>query len=119
MDAAEPAHVCLDGFKSTQQEMKLAGRHGVKLRLEFTERGRHFTGGGQACEFPFHTLELNVQGANFRAEILLMRDMLMHRPQVEGDVGRTALIKVGGKHAKGRQTPFQQFQVALHFAFHN
>ena len=48
MDSAKPAHVGLNGFESAQQKMKLARRHGIELRLEFTERGGHFARGGQA-----------------------------------------------------------------------
>ena len=118
MDSAKPAHVGLNGFESAHQEMKLARRHGVELRFEFAERGGHFARGGQASEFLFHALQLGIQHANFRAKILLPRDVLVHRAQVERDVSRPALVKVGGKHTKRCQTPFEQFQVLLHFTFH-
>ena len=94
MDAAEPAHVGLDGFKSPQQEMKLSSRHRVELHLHLAESGGDFSRRGQTCELPFQIMQLRVQRANLRTEILLVRSVLMHCSQVKGDIGRTALIKV-------------------------
>ena len=98
--------------------MKLSRRHGVELRFEFAERGGHFTRYGQASKFLFHILQLSVHQANFHAKVFLPRDVLVHRPQIESDVSRPALVKVGGEHTKRCQPPFEQFQVLLYFAFH-
>ena len=120
MDAAEPAHVGLNGFQPAQQKVKLARRGGVKLRLQRAQdpRGGNLARRRHAGELPFQSAQLRVQHANFRAKILLMRDVLMHGAQVERDVGRTAFIQVSGQQPQGGQTPLKQFQVALRFIFH-
>ena len=118
MDSAKSADVGLNGFEPAEKQMKLPRRHGIKLRLEFSERGGQFARGGQASKFLFHCLQLGVKQPNFRTKVFLARDVVVHRSQVERDVSGTTLVKVSGEHPKGRQTPLEQFQVLLHFTFH-